>query len=94
MVKQPKRKRKATKRTVKGYQIPNATPELVVASQQVAATFRAAMKAAGIDDTTLARKLEVTESRVYQLLNGRAITLRSIVAVFAACKREFKITAE
>lgn len=77
----------------KEYQIRNTTPAITAAVRQVAAEFRAAMESAGLTEETLAKKLKVSDSRVWQLLDGRTISLRTMVEVFAACGKKFKIVA-
>ena len=69
------------------------SPAFLAAVKTVAAEFKAAMQAAGMDETALANKLKISESRVWQLLDGRAVSLRTMADVFAACGKKFKISA-
>lgn len=83
-----------SKRAPREYQIQNQTPELIAAVYSVAGAFKAAMAAAGLDIPALAKKLGISNSRAWQILDGRTVTLRTIVEVFAACGKKFRITAE
>lgn len=81
-------------RAPREYQIQNQTPELIAAVYSVAGAFKAAMGAAGLDIPALAKKLGTTPSRTWQILDGRTVSLRTIVQVFTACGKKFRITAE
>ena len=77
----------------KEYQLSNPTPELVVLVRDTAKMFRAEMNRAGLDEKGLAAKLKVSESRVWQLLDGRAISIRTIAEVLKVLGRRAKIEA-
>jgi len=87
-------KKRTTNTAPKEYQIKNTTPAITAAVRQCAAEFRSAMEAAGLTEETLAKKLKVTDSRVWQLLDGRTISLRTMVEVFAACGRKLRVISE
>jgi ribosome-binding protein aMBF1 (putative translation factor) len=81
-------------RAVKEYQIKNATPALTAAVKQVAGTIRGLMEKKGMKPDVLADKLGVSESRARQLLDGRTISLRTIVEVFGIFGKTAKVSAE
>lgn len=86
----PKKERKPAK----GYEIKNGTPALATAVKHVAETFRGLMEKKGMKPDVLGDKLGVSESRARQLLDGRTVSLRTIVDVFAVFGKKVKIVAE
>lgn len=98
--KKPAAKKTATKKAAKikagnpkEYQLSNQTPELVALVRDTAKVFRAEMARAGLDEKQLAAKLKVSVSRVWQLLDGRAISLRTVSEVLKVFGRRAKIEA-
>jgi ribosome-binding protein aMBF1 (putative translation factor) len=81
-------------RAVKEYQIKNATPALTAAVKQVAGTIRGLMEKKGMKPDVLADKLGVSESRARQLLDGRTISLRTLVEVFGIFGKTVKVVAD
>jgi ribosome-binding protein aMBF1 (putative translation factor) len=77
----------------KEYQLSDPTPELIVLVRDTAKMFQAEMNRAGLDEKQLAAKLKVSESRVWQLLDGRAISLRTVSEVLKVLGRRAKIEA-
>ena len=79
--------------TPKEYQLSNPTPELIAIVRDCAKMFRAEMNRVGLDEKQLAAKLKVSESRVWQLLDGRAISIRTIAEVLKVLGKRAKIEA-